>query len=288
MDSILQAVIIWMTLVAVIAMIAVVLLLPSTWRRLAVAGAAPTEAAHAGTAGAVPASAISDETPAVDGVEAHNSDTHTVELTLIRTTPADDADADVARYAGEVAVAAQRAAATAARRRGEWEIASDAVDDAWAAYDEADRAAKRLAAAAAYPMISKRRTRTENVDRRRYLHRAATAACRRHEISIAQLNEILAHRGWNPRLHPVAQEAALGRAIRAYRFETWQRACARERAAWQTAETAAAALAHLRAEAVAAQVAEPAPTSEASWWAEQWDSTVPIRSTVDSRHPVAA
>jgi hypothetical protein len=219
----------------------------------------------------------------------NDAGTRTVEVRVVHAPAARrDRAADAARFAAEIAVAAQRAAATAACRRGEWEIAGDAVDDAWAAYEEADHAAQRLAAAAAYPMIGKRRAPTENADRERYLHRAATAACRRHEISIKQLNEILAHRGWNPRLHPVAQEAALVAAIRSHRFETWQRAVADERRAWQTAEAAAAALGCLRAEAVAAQVADPAPTSEESWWAEQWESTVPIRSTVDSRHPIAA
>jgi hypothetical protein len=262
-ESILQALAIWMTLVAMIAMISIALLLPSTWRRLAVVPARPPV-----------------QTPV-----AEPAGTHTGELRLVDGPAVPD---DVTRFAAEVAVAAQRAAATAARRRGEWEIASDAVDDAWAAYEEADRAARRLDAAAAYPMITKSRPRTENADRRRYLHHAATAACRRHEISIAQLNEILAHRGWNPRLHPVVQEAALGHAIRTYRFEAWQQACARERAAWRTADAAADALRHLRAEARAAQVAKPVPTSEEAWWTEQWDSTVPIRSTVDSRHPIAA
>jgi hypothetical protein len=249
-ESILQAIIIWMTLVAVIATIAVALLLPSTWRRLA---------------------AVEPLAP----------------INQITVVPPVVPERDDVRFATEIAVAAQRAAATAARRRGEWEIASDTVDDAWAAYEEADRAARRLAAAASYPMITRRRTRTENADRQRYLHRAATAACRRHEISIAQLNEVLAHRGWNPRLHPVAQEAALGHAIRTYRFETWRRACAKERAAWQTAEVAATALAALRAEAVAAQVAQPVPTGEQAWWTDQWDNTVPL-STVDRRHPIAA
>ncbi len=269
MESVLQALAIWMTLVAVVAMISVALLLPSTWRRLATepsftlrSAERPLATAPGGTAG-----------------------THTVGLRLVENPAVPD---DAARFAAEVAVAAQRAAATAARRRGEWEIASDAVDDTWAAYEEADRAARRLESAAVYPMITKGRPRTENADRRRYLHRAATAACRRHEISIAQLNEILAHRGWNPRLHPVAQEAALGHAIHAYRFEAWQRACDRERTAWRTADTAADALRCLRAEALAAQVAKPVPASEETWWSEQWDSTVPIRSTVDSRHPIAA
>ena len=60
--------------------------------------------------------------------------------------------------------------------------------------------------------MSRRRKPGENADRQRYLHHAAIAACRNREISIAQLNDVLAHRGWNPRLHPVVQEVALGNA----------------------------------------------------------------------------
>jgi hypothetical protein len=201
-----------------------------------------------------------------------------------RTDPAEDAS----RYAVEVAVAADRAAATAARHRSEWEQAQDAVDAAWTAFDEADRAARRVAAAAAFPVLNGLCPADENAVRERYLHRAATAACRRHEISMAQLNEALAHRGWNPCLHPVAQEAALHQAIRGHRFEAWRAATARERAAWEAAELAAAALRSLRAEAQAAQAQIPALTSEEVWWAEQWDVTVPIGSIVDSRHPIAA
>jgi hypothetical protein len=220
-----------------------------------------------------------------------------------------DPHADAARYAAEIVVAADRAAATATCRRAEWEDAHRDVDAAWAAYEAADRAARRTAAGSAFPARGRPRRRGEAADRERYLHRAATAACRRHEISIAQLNEALAHRGWDPRLHPVAQEAALHRAVREHRFAAYRAATARERAAWETAELAAAALCSLRAEAQAAQAKAPAPTAGEQWWAEQWDATVPIattaptvtvpipigpaatgpsRSTVDSRHPIAA
>jgi hypothetical protein len=197
-------------------------------------------------------------------------------------------ESDAARYAAEVAVAADRAAATAERRRAEWEQAVDEVAAAWTAYDEADRAVGRIVAASAFPMLSRRRRPGENADRERYLHRAATAACRRHEISIGQLNEALAHRGWNPRLHPVAQEAALHRAMRDHRLAAYRVASVREREAWQEAEAAAAALRSLRAEAQAAQAQQPLLTPDEQWWIDQWDATVPIRSTVDSRHPIAA
>jgi hypothetical protein len=197
-------------------------------------------------------------------------------------------DNDIGRYAAEIVVAADRAAATAGRRRTEWERSIEDVDAAWAAYEAADRDARRTAAAAAFPMLSRRRRPGENADRERYLHRAATAACRRQEISIRQLNEVLAHRGWNARLHPVVQEAALHQAIRDHRFAAYQAATARERQAWETAERAAAALRSLRAEAQDAQVRTRMLSTDEQWWAEQWDSTVPIRSTVDGRHPIAA
>jgi hypothetical protein len=68
-------------------------------------------------------------------------------------------------------------------------------------------------------------------------------------LSIGQLNEVLAHRGaWNPRRHPVAQEAALRAAVREHRFAAYQAAAGQERQAWQEAEQAAATLRSLRAE----------------------------------------
>jgi hypothetical protein len=195
---------------------------------------------------------------------------------------------DINRYAAEIVVAADRAAATAERRRAEWERSIEDVDAAWTAYEAADRAARRTAAAAAFRTPSRRRRPGENAERERYLHRAATAACRRQEISIRQLNEVLAHRGWNPRLHPAAQEAALQQAVRDHRFAAYRTATARERQAWEIADRAADALRSLRDEARAAQARTRALSADELWWAEQWDSTVPIRSTVDARHPVAA
>src|SRR5689334_5988120 len=86
--------------------------------------------------------------------------------------PLTAAQRDDLRYAGEVTVAASRAAATAERRRAEWVTAQQELDAAWEAFDEADRRARRSAGAAAYPLISKRRKPGENVDRERWLHRA--------------------------------------------------------------------------------------------------------------------
>jgi hypothetical protein len=204
-------------------------------------------------------------------------------------------DSDDERFAAEMAVAADRAAVTARRRRAEWEDAQEAVGAAWAAYEEADGAARRTAAACAFPTPARRRRPGENIDRERYLHSAATAACRRHEISIRQLNEALAHRGWNPRLHPVVQEAALRNATREHRLTAWRQAVAFERRAWTTAEAAADALRSLRDEALDACVrvgADPLPEGEV-WWTEQGSATQPLpviprQSSVDQRHPIAA
>jgi hypothetical protein len=188
-------------------------------------------------------------------------------------------------------VAADRAASTATRRRAAWEAARAEVDAAWAAYEDADRAARRTAAAVAFPAPRRRYRPGENAERERYLHRAATAACRRREISIKQLNEVLAHRGWNPRLHPVAQEAPLRNAVREHRLAAYRTATAREQEAWHAKEVADAALCSLRDEALTARLGTGRPPA-ASWWVEEVATTQPLPtavvSTVDGRHPIAA
>ncbi|MET0417946.1 MAG: hypothetical protein ABW022_18205, partial [Actinoplanes sp.] len=176
-------------------------------------------------------------------------------------------------YRAEVAAAADRAAATADRRRADWVAAQERVDRAWQAFDEADRAAREAAKASAYPLLSKRRKPGENADRQRYLHHAAAAACRQREISIAQLNDVFAHRGWNPRLHPVVQEGVLRGAIREHLRAGYQTAQEQERIAWQEAEHAAEALRTLRLRAAAAATrtgaGQPAPDEQR--WAGQWN-----------------
>ncbi|MCM4083728.1 hypothetical protein [Paractinoplanes hotanensis] len=184
--------------------------------------------------------------------------------------------ADALRFAGEVAVAAERAAATATRLRAEWAAAQEQVDAAWLAYDEADRLAREGARAAAFPLMSRRRKPGENADRQRWLHSAATAACRRREISIEQLNDVLAHRGWNPRLHPVVQQGLLLNAVRAHRLSQYENAQKQEQAAWHESELAAEALRSLRAEAAAALVRAGVAgriVADDQWFADQWATT---------------
>lgn len=185
------------------------------------------------------------------------------------------------RYANEVAVAADRAAVTAQRARDHWTLAQEEVDAAWAAYDEAERDARRFAAAAVYPVQRRRRVRGENAERERFLHRSALAACRNREISIAQLNDVLAHRGWNERLHPATQESALRAAMRDHRYDLYLRAVEHERAAWAEAERAAVALRSLRAEACLATVRldeEDTLSMDVSWWSRQWSTAEPVRT----------
>ncbi|MEU4688389.1 hypothetical protein [Actinoplanes sp. NPDC023714] len=174
-------------------------------------------------------------------------------------------------YAAEIEGAVAEASAAAERRRAEWVAAQEAVDAAWTAYEEAETAARRIGAATAFPLMSRRRKPGENADRQRYLHRAATELCRTQDLSIGQLNDVFAHRGWNPRLHPVQQEAVLHGAVRAHRLEAYRKAVALEQAAWRGAEAAAETLRDLRAEAAAARLRGPADeAADQQWWSEQW------------------
>lgn len=190
------------------------------------------------------------------------------------------------RYAEEITVAADRAAATARRGRAEWERAQQELDRAWEAFEAADRAARRIAAAAAFPAPDA--GHLTPADRERSLHRAATAACRRRELGVRELNDILAHRdGWDPRLHPVEQEVALHRLVRERALTAYREAAARERQAWHTAEVAAAALASLREEARAARLRVGERTAGQLWWAEQW-ATEPADATIVLPTPTPA
>lgn len=157
-----------------------------------------------------------------------------------------------ARFAQEVEVAAVRAAATAERQRAEWLAVQEEAEAAWQAYETAEEDVRRLAAAAALPLPRTARTPAEYADRERWLHRAATAAQERGEITVDQLSDILLHRGWDPRRHPVEQELLLRRLIRDNVRTRHEVAQDREQAAWRAAELAAAAARSLRQEAYAA------------------------------------
>ncbi|MEU7610224.1 hypothetical protein [Micromonospora sp. NPDC049204] len=160
---------------------------------------------------------------------------------------------DRRRYAEEVAVAAAGAARTAQRRRDAWLASQEQAERAWARYDEADTAARRFAGSGALPSPATPRTPAEYAARERYLHRAATAAYWRGDLSMAQLSDVFGHRhGWDPRRHPVEQEALLSRSIRDARRADHQAAASAERAAWRAAELAAESARTLAEEACAA------------------------------------
>ncbi|MFF5173179.1 hypothetical protein ACFY3U_11130 [Micromonospora sp. NPDC000089] len=161
--------------------------------------------------------------------------------------------ADQRRYAEEVAVAAAGAAQTARRRRDAWLAAQEDADSAWAAYDEAETAARRFAGTLALPTPRTPRTPAEYAARERWLHRVAVAAHWRGELTLPQLRDVVAHRdGWDARRHPVEQEALLARSVRDGRLGAYRAAAERERAAWRDAELAADSARALAAEATVA------------------------------------
>ncbi|MFI6267243.1 hypothetical protein [Micromonospora sp. NPDC051006] len=161
--------------------------------------------------------------------------------------------ADLRRYADEVAVAAAGAAQTARRRRADWLAVQAEAERAWTAYDEAETAARRFAGAGAFGPPRTPHTPAEYAARERHLHRAATAAHWRGELTLRQLGDVLAHRnGWDPRRHPVEQEVLLARVIRDGKLAEHRAAALRERSAWRDAELAAESARTLAAEAYAA------------------------------------
>jgi hypothetical protein len=163
--------------------------------------------------------------------------------------------AELRRYAEEIAVAASRAAVTAERRRAEWAAVSRTQQAAWRAYDEAVEAARRAIQAEAFGIPDTPSTVEEMAARRRYLERTAAAAYRRGDLTAAPCGDVIAGRdGWDPRRHPFEQETRL----RVTRRDRLRRACETlsevERSAWQAAEVAVAAKRSLDTEALSAAV----------------------------------
>jgi len=173
--------------------------------------------------------------------------------------------ADLRRYADELAVAADRAARTAARQRADWLAAQAIREAAWRAYDAADADARRVLRAAAFPLPAAPLTDAELAYRERHLRNTATDAYRQRQLSTTQLGDLLAHRGgWDPQAHPIEQETMLRRAAQHGLLRAYRVAAELERAAWQAAETAAAASRCLTDQAFAAALsARPEPVAPA-------------------------
>lgn len=154
--------------------------------------------------------------------------------------------AEKKRYADEIAVAAEGAAATARRRREECRRAESIVELSWQAYQNADAALTRARRAAAYAAPV---TIPSPAEREQALRRSAQAAYRRGDLSETQVLDALTHRnGWDPALHPVEQELVLAQATVKYRFACYQEALEAEQEAWRTADIATAAAQSLRLE----------------------------------------
>jgi len=160
---------------------------------------------------------------------------------------------ELRRLADELAVAAARSRVTTQRQEDEWEGLCRAREAAWRAYAAADSTARRVSRAVAFPLAPQRLDATERRARERYLHRVATEAYRRGEISVADLSAVLSRRGdWHPERHPADHEVALRRIARERLRAAYQAVAAIEQTARQQAEVADAAARSLQAEAVTA------------------------------------
>jgi hypothetical protein len=171
--------------------------------------------------------------------------------------------AESIRYAEEITVAAQGAAATAERRREDCQQAQAAVEGAWQAYQAADADLARARRAAAYGTPA---GAPGDAGREQSLRRSAQAAYRRGDLSDTQLLDALTHRnGWNADRHPVEQELMLARAAVKHRFAAYQRMLEAEQDAWRAADIATAAVHSLRQEVtVAATQADSARSAMAA------------------------
>jgi hypothetical protein len=201
---------------------------------------------------------------------------------LRRSRLAEQAD-ELSRYAEEIGVAAARAGVTAQRRHDEWVAARRTQEAAWRAYEAAEAAACRVIQAAAFPPPRTPRTPAEYADRERFLHRAATEAFRRGELTIEEFADAIAHRnGWNPWLHPVDQETTLRRAARDRLLRAYRAASAMERSMWYATDMATLAKQSLEEElSVATWQAGVARTRLIA-------ATAPRRRHAIARQPVLA
>jgi hypothetical protein len=160
---------------------------------------------------------------------------------------------DAAQFAGEVRVAAERAAAGAQRWRELWQQSEDEVTTAWQAWLAAEDRLRTVRAAAAWGPPWSVRTCEEYAARERFLHRAVRAAAGRGELPADAVADALAGRhGWDARLHPVEQELVIARVSAAHLRQRYERAVAAERATCHDADLARRAEISLRREAGAA------------------------------------
>jgi len=164
-----------------------------------------------------------------------------------------DAVQELRRYAGEIAVAAERAGVTAEQRRAGWLSALRNRDAVWKAYDSAESAAARIGQASAFPVPSIPPVAEDLAGQRLYVGRIAAEVHARGALSTAQLQDVLAQRnGWEAGRHAFEHEDALRRMARDGLLRAYQAATVMERSAWQALEVAVAAKSSLDREALMA------------------------------------
>ncbi|BBH68481.1 hypothetical protein ACTI_51660 [Actinoplanes sp. OR16] len=146
------------------------------------------------------------------------------------------------RYAGEIAVAADRAGVAAQRWHECWRQADEHASLAWQRWQDAEQQLTRVRAGAAFRPAWSSRTPSEYADRESFLLRTVGAAVSRGDLPADALT------GFDPRLHPVEQELAVQRAIVAHRWELHLRAQEAEKAAWHDSQLATATRDSLRRE----------------------------------------
>ena len=147
--------------------------------------------------------------------------------------------AQAARYAEEVRVAATQATEAVDRWQAHWQAAADRVDATSAAWQAAGARWARSRATAAFGTPWTPRTPAEYAARETFLHREVRAAVDRGELPGEAADDVLAGRaGWDPRLHPVAQELVVHRACAEYLERAHRAAVAAERAAWHDVQLA--------------------------------------------------
>ncbi|AEV84082.1 hypothetical protein ACWT_3059 [Actinoplanes sp. SE50] len=168
--------------------------------------------------------------------------------------------AELARYAEEIQVAADRADHAAQRWQEHRQRAETHAADTWHAWQAAEQRLTRARAAAAFAPPDSPRTAAEYADRERFLHRSVRAAVDRGDLPSAALPAAIAGRdGWNPRLHPADQELILLTAVTAHRRTIHRQATVAERTAAHDARLAAATRHSLRREAATLRRFLPAP-----------------------------
>ncbi|MCO8277303.1 hypothetical protein M1L60_42675 [Actinoplanes sp. TRM 88003] len=191
------------------------------------------------------------------------------------TTTAREQIAEAARFADEVRVAADRAEAGAQRRQAAWERSETELNDAYAAWLDADARLRTATAAAAWGTPWSVRTCDEYAARQRYLHVEVTAAAARGDLPTAAVADALAERaGWDARLHPVDQHLVITRASVAWLRQRYEQAVIAERTAWHDADAARRASNSLTREALAAE-ARVVPVPHARPTARTTRHTVP-------------